>query len=348
MSVINTMLQDLEARHALKDGDKTLLEDLPKAATPDHRRASLSWRIGAPILLFACLALLYQQGKQHQQVQLSQPVIAALALPPMSVAAYIKTPQAIEPAEPVQAAPETKAPAVTPTPIKPTVPQTIQAEPPSKPAQEAPAPRMERKTRELNPRQWAEQQYAQTLPLLKRRRLDEAQERLEGILQRYPQHNRARAMLARLLIDQNRLQPAQTLLRNGLALTADHQLAHLLARLQVQNGEKSQALETLDKYRPTAARDPGYYATEAALLQREGLHQAAAQRYRSALAQRPRTGSWWVGLAISEEALQRYDGAVEAYRQAVRDPALDETMQGYAKTRINGLMRSGRLEGASP
>jgi MSHA biogenesis protein MshN len=57
----------------------------------------------------------------------------------------------------------------------------------------------------------------------------------------------------------------------------------------------------------------------------------------AALALKPARGAWWVGLAISLEALGRGQEAARAYRTALAETELNADLINYARARVTQL-----------
>ena len=92
----------------------------------------------------------------------------------------------------------------------------------------------------------------------------------------------------------------------------------------------------LEKYRARAAGDPEYLALMAAIFQRAGQHADAARAYRQAVTAQPRQGKWWLGMAISLEAVNNPKAAREAYHRAATS-GLDGNLKQYAEQRLAAL-----------
>ncbi|GAB6042854.1 tetratricopeptide repeat protein [Endothiovibrio diazotrophicus] len=173
------------------------------------------------------------------------------------------------------------------------------------------------------------------LNLARMEKLEAAETALGDCLRARPGDGRARTALAALLINGGRLSEAQPLLAEGLRLNpANASLARLQARLQVNNGAVDDALATL---RTIPAPDAADYAFIAALEQRTGRYQVALDGYRQALAVDRHQGAWWLGMAISLEALNRPAEAREAYRRAGFDPRLSPAAREYAAQRLKTI-----------
>src|SRR3990172_3017116 len=114
-------------------------------------------------------------------------------------------------------------------------------------------------------------------------------------------HVKARETLAVKLVEQDQRELAVTVLEEGLQLYPDH------------------------------------HALYAALLQKMTLHQQAALTYRNLLNVYPENGIWWMGLAISLEALSRNRDAIFAYSNALKGHSLTTETHQYIAQRIRIL-----------
>ncbi len=151
-------------------------------------------------------------------------------------------------------------------------------------------------------------------------------------------HVKARATLAVKLIDQNQREQAVTTLEEGLRLYPDRtEWTRLLAQAHIDAGNLFAAREVLEKSVPAISADPDYHALYAALLQKMTQHQQAALIYRNLLNAYPDNGIWWMGLAISLEALSRNRDALFAYSNAMKGHSLTPGTHQYIAQRIRVL-----------
>lgn len=119
--------------------------------------------------------------------------------------------------------------------------------------------------------------------------------------------------------------------------------AALAARLQIELGDAGAALSTLDRV-PEAARDAAHEALAGGIAQRAGDHSRAVDDYKRALRASNAPSHWWVGLAISLEALNQSAAALGAYRRATADPRLPAAARSYALGRIDALSAVARAD----
>ena len=190
----------------------------------------------------------------------------------------------------------------------------------------------------LSSEQRAVQAYQEGYDHIAARRFRKAETALRSALALEPGHIKAREMLVGVYISQGRWIEASELLRNGLALAPLHSnFRKLYARSLMELKRESQAIDVLSTHMPTPAQDADYYAILAALYQRQGNHERAAQTYAQILKVRPQMGIWWVGMGISLEAMGQQDKAVTAYQHARKTGVLNRDVARYTDNRLLAL-----------
>jgi MSHA biogenesis protein MshN len=197
---------------------------------------------------------------------------------------------------------------------------------------------VEKTARPLSAEQQAELAYQDALRLLQSGRPSAAEPRLRTALDSYPAHRGARTTLAGLLINAGRLPEATTVLAAGLALAPTYApFAKLYARLRIDQGELRDARAVLERAAPPVQDDPEYHALLAALYQRLGLYEQAAQTYRGTLQAQPRNGVWWLGLGLALEGAGDRTNALQAYQRAQQSGTLDSEVLRYVESKITAL-----------
>jgi len=182
-----------------------------------------------------------------------------------------------------------------------------------------------------------EEEYQSALRLAEEGQLDKAIQRLAILVEKYPNDHVARESLIRFLIQSDRQEQAEEHLAAGLRLQPHYPpFIEIKARFLVDNGQVFQALHLLKKAPPALATYPEYYSFLAALYQRLGQLPAAENLYQQLTALHPEKGVWWLGLAVTEEALGKTAQAMEAYGKADHSPDLDPELRGYVGTRLRG------------
>ncbi len=153
-----------------------------------------------------------------------------------------------------------------------------------------------------------------------------------------PKHAAARQALVALLMGRGRGAEAQGVLREGLvALPENTAWAMLLARLQVEGGDRAGALATLDAALPYAKNRPEYHAFVGTVLQMQGRHKEALAYYEIAVRLAPESGRWLTGLAISLEEEKRLPEAREAYQRALATNTLGLDLRAFVERKLKQL-----------
>lgn len=166
----------------------------------------------------------------------------------------------------------------------------------------------------LPPAQRAQALYRQGLELAGSGHGRQAVERLQDALKLDPALVAARLHTASLLLEQGRGAEAETLARDGLALSADEpQLATLLARVLADRGDAIGALALLDRSERLGAEG---FGLRAGLLSQQGDFRRALLDYEQAVRLQPGNSLWWLGLGVALEAEGRGQQARQVYARA--------------------------------
>lgn len=358
MSLINKMLQDLDARGsqpgagAVSPEIRTVLA--PERGVPWLRVALLgglvavlgasgyvAWRVQQGGAL-AGAAIVAAPADPQPVVAVTEPLAAISPAPPAPAAMAEPEPEPI--AEPI-AVPDAAPPepeAALPVPVKKPAPARQRAPnsgaPPKTPAAGADPTARAAGGRVETSSQGAENGYRRALASLEQGRVSEAIGQLQGALRADPRHEASRQTLVSLLIEAKRPDEAAQQLQAALALDPRQPaLAMLLARLQIENG--GPGIETLQRSLPHAGGNGGYHAFLAGALQRELRHREAAEHYQAALRTAPQNGVWWMGLGISLQAEDRAAEAAVAYARARDSGALSPELLGFVDRKLEQLAR---------
>ncbi len=183
-----------------------------------------------------------------------------------------------------------------------------------------------------------ESSFSRAQRYLREGRLAEAEADLRITLEQARKNHRARELLAGLLIRGGRDQEAKDLLNEGMVLAPYHAgFALLQARIAMQQGDRSGAVELLEEVLRNGKGNREVVALLAVLYQQQKQHDRALELYRMLVGREPGLPSHWVGAAISLEALGNPEEALAAYRQAVNLPNLAPALRTYANDRIEIL-----------
>jgi MSHA biogenesis protein MshN len=358
MSLINKMLQDLDARGGAGAARNATGDVRPVAGAGSSRRAiAIGAGIGVLIVAIGGGGWYYVNGRPAAPVASVAPAAAPMpaAAPAAQAAQAAATPAAPAPAPapaPADVAAAEAAPGPT-TLVAPTAPAAEAAPAPaaarparaSRPAERVPAPATPARPAPaaepasqagaLTSRQQGENAYRRALAALQEGRVTEGIAALEQAVHVYPRHEAARQTLVGLLIENGQADEAIRHARLALALDANQpQLAMVLARLQLERG--GPADETLLRSLPYAANNADYIAFLAGVLQKQGRHAQAAEQYEAALRLRPDNGVWWMGLGMARQGQNLRTNAREAYLKA-REAGLSPELQAFVERRLGQL-----------
>lgn len=352
MSLINRMLQDLDAR-AGKPGAAPLPSDVRPVGPPER---SWPWKrvamaAGASVAL-AALGVAGWRFLGNKPAPVPAVASAPVAKPASPAAPAPEPVVAFEvPVPPRQdvAAPEAPVKTKSDTPLlEPEAAEPAKAKPAARPAAALPAAKPAKpaaakpvpaaKGRDETPAQRAESAYRRALASLEDGRVSEAIAGLQVALKADPRHEAARQALVSLLIEAKR--PDEALRQLGAALALDPRqpaMAMLMARLQIERG--SPGVDTLLRTLPYAAGNPEYHGFLAGALQHDGRHREAAEHYGAALRTAPHNGVWWMGLGISLQAEKRNAEAASAFQKALDSGTLSGELQGFVERKLKQLPR---------
>ena len=348
MSLINKMLQDLDARGTPDGrGDAAGIRSVPERERGVSRALVFG---GAAGLTAAAIALGWVYWKRPPV----PPVLVSVASTPLPVAAPLPVPLPVPASAPVAApAPVATAP-VAPEPVlqaaETVAPAKLRAAemrritdkpagPAVAPVVKTPAPAASERIldgKQVTPQQRVENDYRRALGQLQDGRVSEALAGLQQTLQLDPRHQGARETLVRLLLEAQRPDEAARQLQLSLALDPKQPAqAMMLARLQLDkaNGGAA-ALDTLMRSLPYATDNGDYRAFLAAVLQREQRYREAAEHYQLALQTAPDNSVWWMGLGIALQADNHPAQARQAFERAKGLQTLSPQLQAFVERKL--------------
>jgi MSHA biogenesis protein MshN len=341
VSIINTMLQDLDKRNGRAGGE-------PKAGDAIRSiKPQSPWHLGRNTVLAvvglvaASLAGAWWVQQRNHGAQSSivvpappVPVLANNAPPATSpvapvanVAIVATTPAKVTaPASPAPTASASSA--STPDKVDPSAPKAVAMSPKA----------MGGKT--YSPGQLSANLLGEAVMLDQQGRQEEAKLPLQKVLAATPLDVQARQMLIQLQLDTGRTEEARALLAEGQRLLPEQSSFTLaLARLKVDSGDASGAIQLLEAGQANARNEPQYHALLAALLLRAQRYDEAAQHYLVALRSDPANPSWLVGVGVAFEGVGKQADAAEAYRRADRAANLTPEMANFLSERLARLGR---------
>ncbi|MEP1448667.1 MAG: tetratricopeptide repeat protein [Paraglaciecola sp.] len=173
---------------------------------------------------------------------------------------------------------------------------------------------------------------------LKEDDLDLARSLLYKLLETEPTNIKARKKLASLLFSQGNYAQAKQLLVKGIALhPAQGDLRLMLARLLMIQKEPAQAIDILAKFQPITGNQVEYLGYRAALAQQLKHTKMAMSDYQSLTQIESNNAKWWLGLGIAKDQLGEIDQAVQAYTNAKSLAQLDNSVHDFIQQRISVL-----------
>ena len=374
MSLINKMLQDLDARGTPDGrGDAAGIRAVPEREGGLPRAVLFGAAAGLTAVAIA-LGWIYlkRPGVPPVLVNVAQvpvaapavapvPVTVAVPVPvpvpaaiPVAAAAPVTTQLAAPPAEPVAAPAVEEAPAAREKKpaekVRREATRRVVDAPPARAARPVPAPapvaseKILAEGKQVTAQQSVDNTYRRALGHLQDGRLDDAMALLQQTLQRDPRHQGARETLVRLLLEAQRPDEAMRQLQQSLALDPKQPAqAMMLARLQLdRSGGGTAALDTLRRTLPFAGEHPDYRAFLAGVLQREQRYREAAEQYQLALQSAPDNSVWWMGLGIALQADNQPGQAKAAFERARGLQTLSPQLQAFVERKLVQLAAAAK------
>ena len=197
---------------------------------------------------------------------------------------------------------------------------------------------IDKQMREVAPSERAEIAFRRGVAQLQEGRANAAELEFRNALKQDPSHTGALQAMLGLLLDSKRNNEAEQLVRKALELNPRQpRHAMVLARLEVERGEVTGAINTMVGALPYVQTDPDFHAFLAALLQREGRHREAIDYYRVALRGVPGNGLWIMGLGISLRAANQSAEARDAFQHALDSKQLSPDLQEFVERQLREL-----------
>lgn len=360
MSLINRMLQDLDARRA--DAEERAALPLEVRSLPPLRQSGGKLlALFRSVLLVAVGALGAWWYFQPASPPPAPPASASASAPVLLPTAPESVPAAAGTADKsagVKPAPVPDRPSVAPAALRPKPRPAPGAEkapplpPPekerapaasesaSRPAIAAPSPSaapaaIEKTYTAASPRERAEINYRKAIALANGGRVAEATDLLLDTLRQDGSHSAARQLLVKLLIEQRKTDEAMALLHEGLEIQpAQIAWATTLARMQVDRGKLDAAWKTLEHSLAQGSASADYLGFCGHVLYRLGRQREAVAHYQSALKLAPGEGRWWVGLGLAQEADNHLPEAHDAFLRARASASLGADLAAFVDQKL--------------
>jgi len=186
--------------------------------------------------------------------------------------------------------------------------------------------------------QAAEGAYRKALASLAEGRIHEALGGLQQALRLHPRHEAARQTLVGLLIEADRPDDAMRQLQAALTLEPAQPTLAMLLA-RLQIERGESGIDTLTRTLPYAGANGEYRAFLAGALVRAQRHDEASEHYRAALRTAPHNGVWWMGLGIALQAGKRNGEAIEAFQNARSAGNLSPELDAFVERKLQQLTR---------
>lgn len=160
-------------------------------------------------------------------------------------------------------------------------------------------------------------------------------EALTALVNLQPDNYAASKKLAAILFSQGMLEQAEQSLQNALAVSPNNpELQLMLARLYFQQDKKQLALTTLTTANVSAELYPDYVSFRASLAESSGQFVQSRSDYLALALSQPNEAKWWLGLAISEERSNNTTAALQAYKRVKELNQLSVQVHEFVQQRI--------------
>lgn len=351
MSLINQMLKDLETRSASHEGESAgILRGLSGTSTTSDWQGKI---LVTALIVMAVIAFsfyMWKEGRYEQSLY-----VYAQNLTEVPVARVITREKVEEEKKNVQLVKNNKNIATlydnslqpllnadlkkaieekmehrTIQPVPAT--KRVKAEQKKKPSE------IIKKDKPLSRGDLAETSYRYAVRQLKDGYFTLALQSLEASLNHDRKHVAARDLLANLLVRNQRMDKALSVLSDGIEIYPYQlEFIQLYARLLAEKGIVEPALEVLERISPDITTQSDYHALRATLYQQAGRYDRAINIYQDVLRIKPDKGRWWMGLALSLESRGDQKSALKAYRNAVLTSDLNYRMKSFAEQKAREL-----------
>lgn len=150
-------------------------------------------------------------------------------------------------------------------------------------------------------------------------------------------HESVKALLD-IRIDQANYLEAESLLAKANFLSPAEQVFYQ-AKMLVSQQREDQAMDLLETHLADAEKDENYRALLAGLYQKNGKPLEAANHYRRLLTVFGDKPAYWLGFALSQDALNQPQAALQAYQRVNQYNDLPPQVQTYIQQRLAALQQ---------
>ena len=143
-------------------------------------------------------------------------------------------------------------------------------------------------------------------------------------------------LLLKIHLSLNEVANAENLIYENKALDA-YQFAEKAARVMMARGDSTGALDMLAAYRPDFLENRAYYTLLASLYHKTGNFRRSVYWYRQLLSIDHKDARLWLGLAVSLDALNNVDDALQAFDYVRLYAQNDSVVKDYIDERMVAL-----------
>ena len=186
---------------------------------------------------------------------------------------------------------------------------------------------------------WQDQQQAQQAnQLVAQGQIDMAIAKLQTYIATAAQPRESVKTLLDIFAAQENAGAIQTLLAQANYLSVD-EITFYNAKIAVIQQNDAQAIQLLEKHLGEAEHNENYRALLAGLYQRTGMYLKAANHYRRLLSVFGDKPAYWLGFALSQDALNQSKVAAQAYQRVNQYADLQPQVRTYVQQRITALQQ---------
>lgn len=181
----------------------------------------------------------------------------------------------------------------------------------------------------------AENHYRKAVVFAQRKQFDTAEAELNQALRLNKQHIEARELLVSLLLKRRAIDSGMTALEIGINAAPEHaEFTLWLAQVHTKLGSHHKARELLEQHKQRFKQRPDYLGALASLYQQTNSQTQAHHHFLKAAELAPEDGRWWLGVGMTAETLEDWQGAFNAYRRATDFSFINGSLRQFAHQRL--------------
>ena len=189
-----------------------------------------------------------------------------------------------------------------------------------------------------NPKWKDEEQAREARELVMQGQVSIAIEKLQVFIASAQQPRESVKTLLDILVEQNDIAATQRILAQADFLSS-HEQAYYQAKILVNQQQEDVAIELLETHLADADKDENYRALLAGLYQKNGKSLEAANHYRRLLGMFGDKPAYWLGFALSQDALNQPQVALQAYQRVNQYADLPPQVRTYIQQRLVALQQ---------